>query len=63
MVVETTLDLPAEIAAGEAIKAGTTKYAKQGVSQAALVSIDGSGRVRALVGGTDYIKAPFNRAT
>ena len=63
LVVETTLDLPAEIAAGDAIKAGTTKYAKQGVSQAALVSIDGSGRIRALVGGTDYVKAPFNRAT
>ena len=63
LVVETTLDLPAEIAAGEAIKAGTTKYAKQGVSQAALVSLDGSGRIRALVGGTDYVKAPFNRAT
>ncbi|MBS0361139.1 MAG: PBP1A family penicillin-binding protein [Proteobacteria bacterium] len=62
LVVETTLDLPAEIAAGEAIKAGTAKFAKQGVSQAALVSLDGSGRVRALVGGADYIKAPFNRA-
>ena len=62
LVVETTLDLPAEIAAGEAIKEGTTKYAKQGVSQAALVSLDGSGRVRALVGGVDYAKGPFNRA-
>ena len=62
LVVETTLDLPSEIAAGEAIVAGTTKYAKQGVSQAALVSLDGSGRVRALVGGVDYVKGPFNRA-
>ena len=62
LVVETTLDLPSEIAAGEAMKAATTKYAKQGVSQAALVSLDGSGRVRALVGGVDYQKAPFNRA-
>jgi penicillin-binding protein 1A len=62
LVVETTLDLPAEIAAGEAIKTGTTKFAKQGVSQAALVSLDGSGRVRALVGGVDYVKGPFNRA-
>ncbi|MGZ6015850.1 MAG: transglycosylase domain-containing protein, partial [Phenylobacterium sp.] len=62
LVVETTLDLPAEIAAGEAISAATTKYAKQGVSQAALVSLDGSGRVRALVGGVDYVKGPFNRA-
>ena len=62
LVVETTLDLPSEIAAGEAIKATTTKFAKQGVQQAAVVSIDGSGRVRTLVGGTDYAKAPFNRA-
>jgi penicillin-binding protein 1A len=62
LVVETTLDLPSEIAAGEAIKTTTTKFAKQGVQQAAVVSIDGSGRVRTLVGGTDYSKAPFNRA-
>ena len=62
LVVETTLDLPTEIAAGEAIKATTTKFAKQGVQQAAVVAIDGSGRVRTLVGGTDYYKAPFNRA-
>ncbi len=62
IIVETTLDLPAEIAAGEAIKAATTKFAKQGVQQGALVSMDGSGRVRALVGGADYAKGPFNRA-
>jgi penicillin-binding protein 1A len=62
LVVETTLDLPGEIAAGEAIKATTTKFAKQGVKQAAVVSLDGSGRVRVLVGGDDYAKAPFNRA-
>lgn len=62
LVVETTLDLPSEIAAGDAAKAVTTRFAKQGVSQAALVSLDGSGRVRAMVGGVDYAKAPFNRA-
>jgi penicillin-binding protein 1A len=62
LVVETTLDLPSEIAAGEAAKAVTTRFAKQGVSQAAVVSLDGSGRVRALVGGVDYAKGPFNRA-
>ncbi|HZZ33919.1 MAG TPA: PBP1A family penicillin-binding protein, partial [Phenylobacterium sp.] len=62
IVVETTLDLPSEIAANEAIKATTTKFAKQGVKQAAVVSLDGSGRMRVLVGGDDYYKAPFNRA-
>ncbi|MDB5498271.1 MAG: penicillin-binding protein [Phenylobacterium sp.] len=62
LVVETTLDLPTEIAASEAAKTVTTRFAKQGVSQAAVVSLDGSGRVRAMVGGVDYAKAPYNRA-
>ena len=62
LVVETTLDLPAEIAAGEAAKAVSARFAKQGVSQAAVVSLDGWGRVRAMVGGIDYAKAPYNRA-
>jgi len=62
LVVETTLDLPTEIAAGESAKAVTTRFAKAGVSQAAVVSLDGSGRVRAMVGGVDYAKAPYNRA-
>jgi len=62
LVVDTTLDLPSEIAAGEAAKAVTGRFAKQGVEQAAVVSLDGAGRVRAMVGGVDYQKAPFNRA-
>jgi penicillin-binding protein 1A len=62
LVVETTLDLPTEIAAGEAAKAVSIRFAKQGVSQAAVVSLDGAGRVRAMVGGVDYAKAPYNRA-
>jgi penicillin-binding protein 1A len=62
LVVETTLDMPSEIAAGEAVKAVTTRFAKQGVGQAAVISLDGSGRVRVLVGGVDYAKGPFNRA-
>ena len=62
LVVETTLDLPSEIAAGNAAKAAATRFAKQGVNQAAVVSLDGSGRVRAMVGGVDYAKGPFNRA-
>ena len=62
LVVETTLDLPSEIAAGNAVAAVSTRFAKQGVNQAAVVSLDGSGRVRAMVGGVDYAKGPFNRA-
>ena len=63
LVVETTLDLPSEIAAGDAAKAVSARFAKQGVSQAAVVSLDGFGRVRAMVGGVDYATGPFNRAT
>ncbi len=62
LIVETTLDLPTEIAAGDAAKAVSIRFAKQGVSQAAVVTLDGSGRVRAMVGGVDYAKAPYNRA-
>jgi penicillin-binding protein 1A len=62
LVVDTTLDLGSEIAAGEAAKAVTVKYARQGVEQAAVVTLDGFGRVRTMVGGVDYQTAPFNRA-
>jgi len=62
LMVDTTLDLGSEIAAGEAAKAATVKYARQGVEQAAVVTLDGFGRVRTMVGGTDYQTAPFNRA-
>ncbi|HEX2800460.1 MAG TPA: penicillin-binding transpeptidase domain-containing protein, partial [Phenylobacterium sp.] len=62
MVVETTLDLPTEAAAADAARATVARYAKQGVGQVAIVSVDSQGRVRAMVGGTDYARAPFNRA-
>lgn len=62
LLVDTTLDLASEISAGDAARTVTTRFTKQGVSQAAVVSLDGSGRVRAMVGGVDYAKGPFNRA-
>jgi penicillin-binding protein 1A len=62
LVVETTLDLPAEIAAGDAARTVSARFAKQGVEQAAVVTLDGSGRVRAMVGGVDYARGPYNRA-
>jgi penicillin-binding protein 1A len=62
LVVETTLDLPSEIAAGDVARTVAGRYAKQGVEQAAVVTLDGFGRVRAMVGGLDYQTAPFNRA-
>ena len=62
VVVETTLDLPAEQAADAAAKAVTARYAKQKVEQTAIVTLDAQGRVRAMIGGVDYDKSPFNRA-
>lgn len=62
LVVETTLDQPMEQAAGEAAKAVVARHKAQATDQAAIVAIDGQGRVRALVGGTDHTAAPYNRA-
>jgi penicillin-binding protein 1A len=62
LVVETTLDLPAETAAGDTARDTVAHYAKQKITQAAVVSLDGSGRIRAMVGGIDYATSPFNRA-
>ena len=62
LVVDTTLDLGAETAAGEAARAVAARFAHAGASQAALVALDGTGRVRALVGGVDYATGPYDRA-
>ncbi|PZQ55202.1 MAG: penicillin-binding protein [Phenylobacterium zucineum] len=63
LVVETTLDLPLQASAEQALKAGVAGAKGQGVEQAALVSIDGEGRIRAYVGGADYLESQFDRAT
>ncbi len=62
LVVETTLDQGMEAAAGSAIRSSVAAWKGQGADQAAIVAIDGQGRVRALVGGTDHAAAPYNRA-
>ena len=62
VVVETTLDLPLENRAAEATRTVVARHAAQGVQQAALVSVDGQGRVRAMIGGVSYGASPFNRA-
>jgi penicillin-binding protein 1A len=63
IVVETTLDpvlqAAASAALNETLDAEGQKY---GVSQGALVALDGTGAVRALVGGRSYAKSQFNRA-
>ena len=63
LVVETTLDLPLQASAEQAIQRGVTAGAGQGVEQGALVSLDGEGRIRAYVGGTNYLQSQFDRAT
>ena len=62
LIVETTLDAGYETAAGAAARAAVARYAKQGIGQAAIVSVDGQGRIRAFVGGTDHMTAPYDRA-
>ena len=57
ITVETTLDLAMETAAADAGRSAAPAGA-----QAALVAVDGAGRVRAMVGGTSYGAAPYNRA-
>jgi len=54
LVVETTLDLPIQAAAEQAVRAGVTAHGDQGVQQGALVALDGQGRIRAYVGGVSY---------
>ena len=63
LVVETTLDLPIQVAAERSVQTGVEGHKGQGVQQAALVAIDGEGRVRAYVGGADYSDSQFDRAT
>ena len=62
LVVETTLDEGAEAAAAETTALVLGRYHSRGVSQAALVALDGFGRVRAWIGGADYQRGPFDRA-
>jgi penicillin-binding protein 1A len=63
LVVETTLDLPIQAAAEQAVRTGVEGHASQGVQQAALVALDGEGRIRAYVGGESYAESQFDRVT
>ncbi|BBC71925.1 penicillin-binding protein [Altererythrobacter sp. B11] len=56
--VWTTIDVGMQRAATAAIKSNAPKGA-----QGALVSLDRDGAVLAMVGGTDYVKSSYNRAT
>ena len=58
MKVETTLDADLQRLAVRAISGASI-----GDAQAALVAMRPDGRVVAMVGGRNYAKSPFNRAT
>ena len=60
IVVQTTLDRDAQLAASNAIRANVDP--ERNASQGALVSIDGAGGVLAMVGGVSYADSQFNRA-
>lgn len=63
LVVDTTIDLDLEKEAEKALSnVLSTEGKKLGASQAALASIDGTGAIRAIVGGADYSQSQFNRA-
>ncbi|EJF91224.1 transglycosylase domain-containing protein [Bartonella tamiae] len=63
IVVETTLDMTLQKEAETSIRDQISENGKnRNVSQGALVSIDRSGAVRALIGGVDYAQSQFNRA-
>ena len=63
LVVQTTIDMTLEKKAEEAIADSLAKDGKKfRAGQAALVSVDGTGAIRALVGGRDYATSQFNRA-
>jgi penicillin-binding protein 1A len=63
LIVETTLDKDLQRRAQEIVSENLTKKgAALGVSQGALVVLDGDGGIRALVGGRDYGESQFNRA-
>ncbi|MFD2238873.1 transglycosylase domain-containing protein [Aureimonas populi] len=61
VVVETTIDLSLEKQAETVIRE-TIDGATQNVTQGALVALDGTGAIRAIVGGRDYNESQFNRA-
>jgi penicillin-binding protein 1A len=60
IVVQTTLDITAQRTAQDALAARLNP--ERGASEGALVSLDGTGGVLAMVGGTSYTSSQFNRA-
>ncbi|MCG8271374.1 penicillin-binding protein [Aquamicrobium sp. NLF2-7] len=64
IIVDTTIDLDLQKQAEKSIRRLIDENGKKlDVSQGALVSIDSSGAVRAMVGGYDYSTSQFDRAS
>lgn len=64
VTVHTTFDLDLQKRADEAVLTHLRQHGKaKRVNQAALVSLEMNGAIRALVGGRDYGESQFNRAT
>ncbi len=64
IIVDTSVDLDLQHVAEKSIRRLIKENREKGrVSQGALVSIDGSGAVRAMVGGHDYADSQFDRAS
>lgn len=65
LTVETTLNLKWQKEAQETVNRAIENYGPpEGFEQAALVSVDPrNGQIKALVGGNDFTKSQFNRAT
>jgi penicillin-binding protein 1A len=63
VVVETTIDMDLQVDAERAlIETLDAEGEKYGVEEGALVAVDGTGAVRAMVGGRSYAMSQFNRA-
>jgi penicillin-binding protein 1A len=63
VVVETTVDLRLqEYAARALVDTLDAEGEKFGASEGAIVAVDGTGAVRAMVGGRSYARSQFNRA-
>lgn len=64
LVIYTTLDPSVQRAAQLAVERGLNgEGAERGASEAALIAIDHDGAVRAMIGGRDYGRSQYNRAT
>ena len=63
IVVETTVDSNLQLLAEAALQGTLAQFGdKKDVSQGALVALDATGGVKALVGGVEYEKSKYNRA-